>query len=208
MSWLYNWFMDFVPKVKWHKIKKKIWGYHFNIELSDWPLIEEVLDTGYFIILTADKCSLSSWGVKALHFALTGKFASYSHALVNVEGEPPEPYKFVEALNAGVKASTFIEVFSCDAVCILKPKYYSLEQLNATVGEAMVNIGKKYDKKFNYQDDAEMSCVEVARARLKSLPNYETEMRVFEHMIKTEKNLTPQMFRDCPDFEVLLEIKR
>lgn len=200
--------MDFIPKIKWHWLRQKLTGRDYNLTGQDKLEIITALDKGYYIILTADKGALSSWGVKVLTWLMTGKWPQYSHALVNVESDEDQVFKFVEAINTGVKFSSFSEVFKCDSVCFLRPKRYTQAEFDATVGVVYAEIGKLYDKKFKYNDPEKRSCVEIARHRMSTLPDYAEKMRIFEFMIQTEKNLVPQMFRDCPDFEVVLEIKR
>jgi hypothetical protein len=39
-------------------------------------------------------------------------------------------------------------------------------------------------------------------------PDYQENFANFEKMIKERKNLTPQMFYDCPDFEVVYEVRK
>lgn len=204
--------LTLVGKVRWEWLREKLTGRRYNLNIMDWYQIKDELSKGYFIILTRRKAHLSTYFVSIGHFLLTGKFGYYSHALVNVEGERATygfpDFKFVEAIGTGVKSSKWTEVFDCDSICILKPKWYSIEELNSSVGHVMQDIGKKYDMDFKVYDEDEMSCVEVARDRMTELPEYYEKMRVFEYMIASEKNLTPQMFRDCPDFEVLLEIRK
>lgn len=203
-----NLILDILAWVNWKWLRKLITGKSNALNRMDQLKVRNKLYDGYYIILTVDRNHLSSWSVRIANLFLTGKWSDYSHALVNVEPDDSREFRFVEAINKGVVVSDFDEVLACDAICILKPKYYTLEEFNEAVGSIYVEIGKKYDKRFKHNDPNERSCVEVARARLQALPEYETRMRVFEHMIKTEKTLTPQMIRDCPDFEVVLEIKR
>lgn len=211
----YFFLMDTIAFIQWKGIRKWLTGKEFNLEVvKDWNLIKRHLAEGYYIILTEDRSHLSSWAVKLGHYLMTRKWPTYTHALCNVEadGEVDEfkikTFKFVEALNKGVQFSPFEKVFNCDSMVLLKPKYYSQDQFDQAMQLARTMIGKKYDKLFKYDNQEELSCVEVVRSCMMSLPHYETEMRVFEHMIKHEKNLTPQMFRDCPDFEIVLEINR
>jgi hypothetical protein len=39
------------------------------------------------------------------------------------------------------------------------------------------------------------------------LPDYEVRFRRFEDLIQKRKNLTPQMFYECDDFEVVFEVR-
>lgn len=209
---LRDFFVGLLGKIKWEGLHKLIHGKSYCLNLEDWYAISKELHKGYFIILTSRKTHLSTYAARFAHFVLTGRWGHYSHALVNVEGERASygfnDFMFVEAIGKGVVRSTWHEVFNCDSVCILKPRYYSIEEFNATVGSVYADIGKSYDEDFKVFNDQEMSCVEIARERMVDLPGYHEKMRVFEYMIKNEKNLTPEMFRECPDFEVLLEIKK
>lgn len=204
---LYKLAMGLIPKIKWNGIRKKYFDWKPTGEMWEF-LLTYKLDQGYYIILTEDRGSLSSWGVKILHYLIHLQWPRYTHALVNVESTTATNYVFLEAINKGVVFQEYGEIFKCDSVVFLKPRYYTQEEFDATVAEIYSEVGKDYDINFKHDDDKDLSCVEIARQRMKKLPDYEEKMRVFEHMIKYKKNLTPQMFRDCPDFEVILEIKR
>lgn len=207
-----NFVMKVLSWVNWDKPRKLITGKSFNLTWHDWIQIAEKLQSGYFIILTYRKSHLSSYAVQVGHFVLTGKFGDYSHALCNIEpdkkGYDLYDFKFIEAVGKGVVRDYWWDTMNVDRVCILKPKYYTQAEFDSCVTEIYDEIGKSYDKNFKYNDPKQRSCVEIARERMIHLPDYFTKMRVFEYMIQNEKNLTPQMFRDCPDFEVVLEIKR
>jgi hypothetical protein len=74
--------------------------------------------------------------------------------------------------------------------------------------KAMTEIGKPYDSLFDLKNDNALSCVELGRTALMAEPNYYTNFANFEEMIRKRKNLTPQMFYECPDFEVVYEIRK
>lgn len=204
--------MNVLSVVNWDRPRELITGRRYNLDVDDWCKIAKELDRGYYIILTYRKSHLSSYAVQLGHFALTGKFGDYSHALCNIEPDKNingfDDFKFIEAIGKGVVCNDWHDTMNVDRICILKPKYYTQEEFDSCVTEIYDEIGKKYDKRFKYNDPKNRSCVEIARERMIHLPDYFTKMRVFEYMIQNEKNLTPQMFRDCPDFEVVLEIKR
>jgi hypothetical protein len=40
------------------------------------------------------------------------------------------------------------------------------------------------------------------------IPNYNTRFAEFEKMVAKKKRLTPDMFVDCSDFEVVYKIRR
>ena len=68
--------------------------------------------------------------------------------------------------------------------------------------------GLPYDDLFCLVDRSEVSCVEMCRIALQAEPNYAENFAELEKAIAKYKNLTPQMYRDCSDFEVVYEAKR
>lgn len=212
---LWDSFLDFCSGIEWTTIKYALSGRAWDLTQEDWLTIRNQLNQGYYIILTRRSTHLTTYLIGLAHFALTGRWGYYSHALCNVEKFPDaDPlvfftdFRFMEAISKGVVYSNWFDIFNCEAVCILKPKYYTQEEFDSCVDKIYDDLNKQYDKRLNVHDGANMSCVELARERMIHLPDYAEKMRVFEYMIKSEKNLTPQMFRECPDFEVVLEIKR
>jgi hypothetical protein len=71
----------------------------------------------------------------------------------------------------------------------------------------MTHNGKKYDTLYKLADATEMSCVELVRTALMTLPNYHTRFAQFEKMIARANNLDPHMFYTCGDFEVVYEVR-
>lgn len=171
--------------------------------------IRNLLGPHYFIILTWRSNHLSSYFISLANFILRGKFGRYSHTLMNVEDEVTSDvdFRLVEAIGTGVKYSPFHHVFNVQRVCLLKPKSMSLDAWTAVMDRAKAQLGKPYDSFFNIKDDLNLSCVELVRLALMAEPNYHENFAHFEKMITKAKNLTPQMFRDCEDFEVVYEIR-
>lgn len=207
--------MDLLADFDWTALRFFFYQRTHNLTLKDWNKIRDQLNQGYYVILTYSYTHASSYGVKIVHFLKTGKWPTYTHALLNVEkfatnvkSEFFSDFQFVEAVNPGVRRSDWFTALACDGICILKPRHYTQDEVDSTVVDVYEDIGKGYDDFFDNEDGSLMSCVELARKRLRNLPDYEHKMRVFEYMIKSKKVLTPQMFRDCPDFEVVLEICR
>ena len=66
-------------------------------------------------------------------------------------------------------------------------------------------MGRKYDNLFDLASEERLSCVELVRNILKGIPTYEQDFANFEEMIALRKNLTPSMFYECEDFEVVWE---
>lgn len=199
--------MQLASRIHWEWAQKLITGHRYALQFHDWALIEQTLERGYFIILTRKRTHLSTHLVALGHFLKTFKWGYWSHVLGNVEADRA-PFRLVEATAQGVKYSFFTDVFSCDSVCILKPKHYSVPELSRMIDFLLDDIGKPYDDLFDMLDDQRLSCVEVWRGALMGLPDYHLRMGNFEAMFKKYKVLTPQMFYECPDFEVFLEIRR
>jgi hypothetical protein len=172
--------------------------------------IQEILTPNYYVILTRRNNHLSTYMVSFANFFLTGKFSFWSHALMNLENSvnSREDFILVEAIGKGVTLSHFNEVFDVNAVVLLKPKNLSVEKWTAILDKARNSVGKPYDNLFDLKNDSAMSCVELVRHALQADPDYATNFAQFEAMIRERKNLTPQMFYECLDFEVVYEIRR
>jgi len=142
----------------------------------------------------------------------TLRWPEYSHVLMNVDNVKSadgwEDFKLMEATAPGVHWSAFMDVFNCDSVCLLRPKNLTREEWNAVIDELLKQEGKGYDDLFDLADDSRESCVEMCRVSLQQDPDYLADFPDFEAKIKKVGNLTPQMFRDCTDFEVAFEVKR
>ena len=187
-------------------------GRGYNITEADHELIKENLAGSYYIILTNRKTHLTTYLIGILSFLKTGKWPDYCHALMNadsiVDAGKWENFKFMEATNAGVHFSRFMEVFDCDSVCLLKPKSLDSTEWNSVIDGLLIQNGKQYDDLFNLADKSHVSCVELVLDALRDDPNYATDFSQLETSIQKVGNLTPQMYRDCPEFEIVLEIKR
>jgi hypothetical protein len=140
----------------------------------------------------------------------TKKWPTYSHILMNLDvGNPSdtEGFELMEATNIGVHYSTFDEVFDCDQICILSPKNIDAAEWAEIMTGLSTQLGKPYDDLFNINDSSHVSCVEMVLAALQALPNFDEAFPHLSSMIKQVGNLTPQMYRDCIDFEVIYETK-
>lgn len=114
--------------------------------------------------------------------------------------------KFVEATATGVHFSTFDEVFTCDYVCLLSPKDVSIEEWTNIIDGLVKSNGKPYDDLFDLSDKSKVSCVELVLDALRNDPAYLTKFYDLEKMIGSEGNLVPEMFRQCPDFQIDYEM--
>ena len=186
------------------------WRPRNLLQENEHKQIKEFLTPNYYVILTRRNNHLSTYMIAFANFFLTGKFSYWSHALMNLEDEvkTDDDFMLIEAIGKGVTTSHFNDVFDVNGVVLLKPKNISIEKWTAILDEARENLGKPYDNLFDLKSDKAMSCVELVRDALQADPDYATNFAEFERMIKERKNLTPQMFYDCPDFEVVYEIRR
>ena len=190
-------------------IGKVHWGYKNGLTNSELSTVKDLLTPHYYIILTHRKNHLSTFFVGFASWVVTGKWSYWAHALMNMEDDikTDSDFRLVEATGAGVNYSPFNLVFQVHGVVLLKPKSMSAEYWTAVMDKAKTEVGKPYDTLFDLKNDQALSCVELVRTALMAEPDYETNFANFEKMIKERKNLTPQMFYDCPDFEIVYEVR-
>lgn len=204
--------VQLMGKIKWERLREMLTGRRYNLTIEDWGKVFSVLKHQPYIVLTYRKAHLSTWLVRAAELLLNQKWGCYGHVLVSFQRRIPvckySDIRFIEAIGKGVTDSHWSDVFDVDGVCVLRPRYYDSATLLKQVPHVENDIGKPYDDALNPYDDHQMACVEVGRELLKHIPKYEHTMRVFENMISRRKYLTPDMFKDCPDFEIVLEIKK
>lgn len=212
LSKLYNLFvLKVIGRITFDGVMYFFKGKNYSLTKEDQTVVYELLKKDNYIILIWRKSHLTSYLISLGHFLLTGSFAKYSHACINVEGNVDDITKvdIVEAIGNGVVRSEFFDVFNCDGVCLMKPKLFRQNDWLAAIAELNKHLDQKtqYDTFFNVKDDSKVSCIELVVDSLKE----SQEFNKFNHlnwMLKHYKNLTPQMLRDCNDFEVVLEIRR
>jgi hypothetical protein len=199
---LVNWTIITIGKIHW--------GYRNGLTANDLADIRSLLIPNYYIILTHRNNHLSTFFVGLANWLLTLKWSYWAHALMNLEDEvkADDDFRLVEATGNGVNYSPFELVFEVHGVVLLKPKNMSVDHWTFVMDKAMTEIGKPYDSLFDLKNDNALSCVELVRTALMAEPNYYTNFANFEEMIRKRKNLTPQMFYECPDFEVVYEIRK
>ncbi|MDV7395747.1 hypothetical protein RZS08_30435, partial [Arthrospira platensis SPKY1] len=88
------------------------------------------------------------------------------------------------------------------------PKSMTVSEWTAVLDALKTHNGKQYDTLYDLADETAMSCVELVRAALKVLPDYDIRFQNFEKKIATADNLDPHMFYTCGDFEVIYEVRR
>lgn len=172
-------------------------------------MIAKLLANGYYIILTGNDSHLSSKVVGFLTWIKTRKWPKYTHVLMNCDNitdySQRAMFKFVEATSKGVSYASFNEVFDCDRVCLMSPKFVSNSEWTNVIDELIKNVGKPYDDLFDIMDSSRMSCVEVVWDALKK-SDYENDFRDLRWLINYEGNLVPEMFRYCKDFVPIIEV--
>lgn len=169
--------------------------------------IREMLGPNYYIVLSHRSNHLSTYFVGLTNLLLRGKWGYWAHALMNLEDDvkSESDFRLIEAIGTGVQFTPFEHVFDVQGVVLLKPKAMTVEYWTEVMDRAKSELGKPYDSLFDLKSDSSLSCVELVRTALMAEPGYDRDFAHFEAMIKKTKNLTPQMFYDCPDFEVVFE---
>jgi len=190
-------------------IGKIHWSPTTVLSETECNTIKELLIPNYYIILTRRNNHLSTYAIAVGNFFLTGKFSYWSHVLMNTEDEvnDKKDFRLIEAIGTGIQFSPFDKVFDVQSVAILKPRHIQAWQWTAILDKAKTELGKPYDTLFDLKSDSALSCVELVRNALMAEDDYEINFANFEAMIAKNKNLTPEMFYNCPDFEVIYEIR-
>lgn len=192
-----------VSKIRWPQ-----WSPLREDELAR---VEALLKDNYYVILTRHGNHLSTVAINIAHSTITGRKGYYGHVLMNLEDEvtTADDFRLVEAVGAGSKFSTFEEVFkNSDSVAILKPANLKLEDWTAILDKAKSLTGRKYDTVYDMYDDSKLSCVELVRNALEANDKYAHNFGNLEAMLRQYHRLDPQMYYECPDFEVVYEMRR
>lgn len=186
------------------------WGAKNTLTAEEQDVIRQKLIDNYYIMLSRRNNHFSTYMVSFANFVLTGKFSFWAHAFMNAENQVSDDsdFRIVEAIGTGVTYTPFAKVFNVNAVVLLKPKSMSVEHWTKVLDKARTEVGKPYDNLFDLKNDNALSCVELIRTALMEEPGYAVNFANFEALIKKRKNLTPQMFYDCEDFEIVYEIRR
>ena len=207
-----GWFVPKISWITWNGLRALFnGGVFYRLNEEDWEFLRTALAKDHYIILTRNDSHFSTYLVSLGNVITTGKFSHWGHALMNTEGDNTIGnigFKLMEATSSGVHCSTFQEVFRCDSVALLKPKNMTIEDWTAVFEKLLKQDGKKYDDLFDLADDQQLSCVELVRTALQSLPDYSIMFANLEEMIVKYGNLTPEMYYTCTDFEVVWERRR
>lgn len=204
--------MNVVSKIWWPRTQAVInGGVYYRLTESDHDALREMLKSNYFVIATRKCAHLSSWLIPIGDLFLTGRWSHYTHVLINTEGDIDGHigFKLLEANNStDVAYTTFMKAFDCDSVALMVPKGVTPTEWTAVIDLAKSKVGTPYDTLFDLASAERMSCVEVIYWGLKQLPNFEQRFPKLIELINKGSNLTPQMFYDSGEFEVVVEIRR
>lgn len=194
------------------KLMAKIhWKQRDSLTSTDDMKLKEMFANDYYIIATRRGNYFTTFCIAFGNFFLTGRWGFYSHVLMNLEDEvkTDDDFRFIEATGKGTHYSGYKDVFSTvDAVALIKPKNMPIEEWTKALDAIKVYLGTPYDNLFDLKSDMEINCVELIRLALEKTPNYSTNFAEFEKMVAKKKKLTPDMFVECSDFEVVYKIKR
>jgi len=206
----------------WTRLKYLLKGKAYDISAKDRDNVRSMCELQTYLWLTRRDSHLTTYLINFSDFALgclawarsgfkgpRPKLGYYAHAFLNVDD-----FTFIEAISKGVVSSYFDEVFNVDAFCGLVPKNLTAVEWNMFskkfVEESKKRIGSRYDAVFNLNDEAEVSCIELIRVCLKHAmteEEYSLRFKNFEALINQKRNLTPDMLKDCGDFETVIEIR-
>lgn len=208
--------LKIISPLKWDRLHYLFTGKAYDISSSDRDSLRDMAEHGFYIFVTRRETHLTTYLISFGDWVLSlgvwvrnrfkgprPRFGFWSHAFLNID-----EIHFMEAINKGVVISHFDDVFDCDAVCVLMPKFFHHADWGPVVAKALDLKGRNYDTVFNLADDSELSCIELVRAALKASPNYEKAFADFEHSIQTYNNLTPQMLYDSTSFAKVWEVRR
>lgn len=200
---LVNTSVNLIAKVKWTQTKL--------LSTEDVAELRQHLTNNYFVIATRRSNFLSCWFINMGHFFLTGRWGYYTHVLMNFEDTVTDDFdfRFIEAATVGVRYTTFDHIISgCDSIALIKPKNMTLSDWTIALDAAKKQLGKPYDTLFDISSTMKLSCVELVRIALMAQDDYMLKFPHFEARIARAKNLTPQMFLESPDFEVVWQVRK
>ena len=179
-------------------------GIYYHLLEKDHDTLRATLGRRHFIILNHRSCHFTTYVIALMTLIKSGKIGYWTHAFVNTART-----KFVEATAIGTHSSTFMQVFDCDGVVLLSLKGVSDDEWWEAAADTLKDdMGKPYDDLFDYMNTECLSCVEVVWTIIENLKDYRTRFPNLIAMIESEKQLTPQMYYDCPDFEKIFEVRR
>lgn len=208
---LYDKFVNYViGRINWTGIKYYLTGREYNITDDEMDEIVSYLSSGRYICLSRRNTHLTTYLISISHFLLTlmnkfyrPKFGYWSHVFMHIESGVH--LDIIESVGKGVVRTNYYRALNVDSICILKPKHFCEDEVENANDLAVKYIGSLYDTSFNIYDDNRLSCVELAYRCLSRVKNH--GLPGLNTMVRRMGNLTPQMFYDCGDFEIVYEIR-
>lgn len=208
----WQFFMDVVAKIHWPRTQAVLnGGVYYRLAEPEHDRIRELLRYNYFIIATRRSSHLSTHLISLGDLILRGKMSHYTHVLMNVEGDLDGHvgFKLIEATgNTSVGYVSFMNVFNCDSVALMVPKGVSPTEWTLILDRVKDSLGVPYDTLFDITSSERMSCVELIYWGLKELPDFETRFPRLLSLIEQGQNLTPQMFYDSGEFDIVYEARK
>jgi hypothetical protein len=210
---IYSWFELYViSPIRWTYLAGMFRsGKYWNLTADDYNYLRAACKANYYLIVTYRKTHLTSYLQQIASLIKNGKLTKWTHAFMNMDdGQAVQDvqYIFLESTALGVHYSTFSEVFDCDSVALIVPKGMTPAEWTEVIDNGILQLGKAYDTLFDYHQENTLSCVELVRAALQVLPDYNTRFANFEAMIVAEGEVTPQMLAECQDFEIAWQVRR
>lgn len=196
------WVIESLAKIHIHQRKK--------LSEDEKAKLKMMFENDYYIIATKKSNYFSTFMINFGHWFLTGRWGFYSHVLMNLEDQVKndDDFRFIEATGDGTHYSTFDNVFhGVDSVALITPKNMSIEEWTLALDKAKMYLGVPYDNLLDLRNTLEINCVELIRLALEGIPNYETKFSEFEKLVAKKKKLTPMMFAECSDFEIVWSSK-
>jgi hypothetical protein len=199
--------MKLAAKIHWERL---VGPRYYALTDYDHDRIRGMLTPHYYFILTYRRTHLSSFLVKLGHWFVTGRWCTWTHALMNIEGDRIRndlDFRLIEATVKGVHFSNFLDVFDCDGVVLLSPTNISSDEWTRMLDLVLSFSGRKYDNLFDLTSAEKLSCVEVIYQAIR-LSRLQDKFPDLFDKLKSHRSLTPQMLYDCRDLKVALEIRR
>jgi hypothetical protein len=199
-----------IGRINWTGLRYYLTGKEFNMTDGEMDKVVKILSAGRYICLSRRSSHITTYMIGFAHFLLTvvskfykAQMGYWSHVFMHIESG--SDLDIIESIGAGVVRTNYYRALNVDSVCILKPKYYNEKELEVANELAIKYLGALYDTAFDINDDSRLSCVELAyRCLIRSKPS---GLPGLSKMIKQSGNLTPQMFYDCGDFEIVYEMR-
>lgn len=210
-----------IGPIEWGRLKYLFTGRAYDLSPEDREHARHLMETQNLLWVSRRDSHLSSYFISfadyILVFLVWAKsgfkgtrpyFGFYSHVFINKNAE-----KLIEAVGKGVVENYFDDVFNCDSIAALRPAHISVSEWalisKEVVIEAEKQLGKPYDANFDINDESKLSCIELIRLSLKKrVPYYELRFANFESLLKTYKNVTPNMLYKSSDFVIIWEVRK